>query len=109
MNRDFAVPVLRTNIFPISFDSESFVVLLHEDQTEQVLAEEEIRKARDMNSEANRLKDTFLTVLSHELRTPLNIILGYSTIIRENLIDKFTAEEKVYLDNLYAGSFLAVR
>lgn len=104
INRDFAVPILRTNIFPINIDEENFVVLLHEDQTEQVLAEEEIRKARDMSNEANRLKDTFLTVLSHELRTPLNIILGYSTIIRENLIDKFTAEEKVYLDNLYAGS-----
>jgi signal transduction histidine kinase/CheY-like chemotaxis protein len=104
MNREFAVPLLRTSIFPITFNDESYVVLIHEDQTEQMLAEEEINKARDMGKEAERLKDTFLTVLSHELRTPLNIILGYSTIIRENLIDKFNAEEKVYLDNLYAGS-----
>lgn len=104
INREFAVPLLRTSIFPINYNDESYVVLLHQDQTEQVLAEEEINKARDLGKEAERLKDTFLTVLSHELRTPLNIILGYSTIIRENLIDKFNAEEKVYLDNLYAGS-----
>ncbi|MFB3056667.1 MAG: ATP-binding protein [Ignavibacteriaceae bacterium] len=104
INREFAAPLLRTSIFPINYNDESYVVLLHEDQTEQVLAEEEIKKARDMGKEAERLKDTFLTVLSHELRTPLNIILGYSTIIRENLIDKFNAEEKIYLDNLYAGS-----
>jgi signal transduction histidine kinase/CheY-like chemotaxis protein len=104
MNREFAVPLLRTSIFPITFNDDNYVVLLHEDQTEQVLAEEEMNKARDMGKEAERLKDTFLTVLSHELRTPLNIILGYSTIIRENLIDKFNAEEKVYLDNLYSGS-----
>jgi signal transduction histidine kinase len=39
-----------------------------------------------------------------QLRTPLNIILGYSTIIKENLTDRFTAEEKIYLDNLYSGS-----
>jgi signal transduction histidine kinase/CheY-like chemotaxis protein len=104
INREFAVPLLRTSIFPITFNDESYVVLLHEDQTEQVLAGEEMNKARDMGKETERLKDTFLTVLSHELRTPLNIILGYSTIIRENLIDKFNAEEKVYLDNLYAGS-----
>ena len=104
LNRDFAVPLLRTNIFPVSLEDENYVILLHEDQTEQVLAEEEVRKARDMGHEAERLKDTFLTVLSHELRTPLNIILGYSTIIKENLSEKFTAEEKVYLDNLYAGS-----
>ena len=36
--------------------------------------------------------------------TPLNIILGYSTIIKENLKDKVGNEEKVYLDNLYTGS-----
>jgi signal transduction histidine kinase len=104
INREFAVPLLRTNIFPITFNDECYVVLIHEDQTEKMLAEEEINKARDIGKEAERLKNTFLTVLSHELRTPLNIILGYSTIIRENLIDKFNAEEKVYLDNLYAGS-----
>ena len=104
INRDLAVPLLRTSIFPINFNDESYVVLFHEDLTEQVLAEKEMNKARDLGKEAERLKDTFLTVLSHELRTPLNIILGYTTIIRENLIDKFNPEEKVYLDNLYTGS-----
>jgi len=104
IDRESAVPLLRTSIFPVAYNDESYAVLLHEDQTEQVLAEEEIKKARDTGNEAERLKDTFLTVLSHELRTPLNIILGYSTIIRENLRDKFSAEERVYLDNLYAGS-----
>jgi len=104
LNRELAVPLLRTSIFPIIFEDEHYAVLLHEDQTEQFLAEEEIKKARDIGNEAERLKNTFLTVLSHELRTPLNIILGYSTIIKENLSEKFTAEEKVYLDNLYSGS-----
>ncbi|MEJ2506176.1 MAG: ATP-binding protein [Ignavibacteriaceae bacterium] len=101
---DNATPLLRTSIFPILNNDEVLALLLHEDQTEQVLAEEEIKKARYTGNEAERLKDTFLTVLSHELRTPLNIILGYSTIIKENLRDKFTAEERVYLDNLYSGS-----
>jgi len=104
LNREVAVPLLRTSIFPIDFENEHYAVILHEDQTEQFLAEEEIKKARDAGNEAERLKNTFLTVLSHELRTPLNIILGYSTIIKENLSEKFTAEEKVYLDNLYSGS-----
>ncbi len=34
----------------------------------------------------------------------MNIILGYSTIIKENLKDKIGNEEKVYLDNLHTGS-----
>ncbi len=36
--------------------------------------------------EANRLKDEFLAVLSHELRTPLNAILGYTRLMRGNML-----------------------
>jgi signal transduction histidine kinase len=104
INRHTAIPLLRTSIIPVAFENKNYVVLLHEDQTEMVLAEKEIQKSRDANKEAERLKNTFLNVLSHELRTPLNIILGYATIIKENLKDKITNEEKVYLDNLYSGS-----
>jgi len=99
-----AAPFLRTTIFPVELENEEYVVLFHEDQTDIILAEEEVRKARDASKEAERLKGTFLNVLSHELRTPLNIILGYSTIIKENLKDKISSEDKIYLDNLYSGS-----
>lgn len=104
LSRDFAVPLLRSSIFPVKKDEEIFVVVIHIDQTEMILAEAEVKKARDANTEAERLKNTFLNVLSHELRTPLNIILGYSTIIKENLKDKITNEDKIYLDNLYSGT-----
>jgi PAS domain S-box-containing protein len=36
--------------------------------------------------EANRLKDEFLAVLSHELRTPLNAIVGYSRLMRGQML-----------------------
>ena len=36
--------------------------------------------------EANRVKDDFLAVLSHELRTPLNAIVGYSKMMRGNML-----------------------
>jgi nitrogen-specific signal transduction histidine kinase/CheY-like chemotaxis protein len=78
--------------------------MYHEDQTEMLLTEEEVKKARDASYESERLKNTFLNVLSHELRTPLNIILGYSSLIKENLADKIGAEDKIYLDNLHSGS-----
>ncbi|MGB5289764.1 MAG: HAMP domain-containing sensor histidine kinase, partial [Ignavibacteriaceae bacterium] len=104
LGSDKAAPFLNTTIFPVNLGKNKYVVLFHEDQTDVLLAEEEVRKARDASKEAERLKSTFLNVLSHELRTPLNIILGYSTIIKENLRDKISSEDKVYLDNLYTGS-----
>lgn len=99
-----AAPFLNTTMFPLRLDKKNYVVLFHEDQTDVLLAEEEVRKARDASKEAERLKSTFLNVLSHELRTPLNIILGYSSIIKENLRDKINSEDIIYLDNLYTGS-----
>ena len=98
------IPYLRTKIFPLELDGEIFAVFLHEDQTEIILTEAEIRKAREGNKEAERLKNTFLNVLSHELRTPLNIVLGYSSIIKESMRDKINVEDRIYLDNLYSGS-----
>lgn len=102
--REYAVPILRTNLFCVHDEDDKYVVLYHEDQTEMLLTEEEVKKAREASEESDRLKNTFLNVLSHELRTPLNIILGYSSLIRENLADKINAEDKVYLDNLHSGS-----
>ena len=99
-----AVPFLKTTIFPIKLGDNSFIVICHEEQTDIKLAEEEVRKARDTSKESDRLKNTFLNVLSHELRTPLNIILGYSTIIKENLKEKLGSDERIYLDNLHTGS-----
>jgi PAS domain S-box-containing protein len=103
-SKEITIPFFRTNIFYITLQEKNYVVLFHVDQTEMVLAEEEIKKTRDGYKEAERLKDTFLNVLSHELRTPLNIILGYASIIKENLKDKIDPEETIYLDNLYSGS-----
>lgn len=97
-------PIFRTKIFYTSFSSKDYVILIHEDETEIVLMNEEFNKARDAQKEADRLKNNFLNVLSHELRTPLNIILGYSSIIKESMKDKISPEDRVYLDNLYSGS-----
>ncbi len=103
-NKESAPPVFRTKIFYTSLEKNKYLVFFHEDQTEMILAEAEVKKARESNREAERLKDTFLTVLSHELRTPLNIVLGYASIIKESMKDKIPSEDKIYLDNLYSGS-----
>ena len=64
-SKAITIPYLRTKVFPLELDGEIFVVFLHEDQTEIILTEAEIRKAREGNKESERLKNTFLNVLSH--------------------------------------------
>lgn len=102
--KEITIPIFSTNLLYLTFEDSNYVALFHVDQTEMMITEEEIKKARLGNREAERLKNTFLNVLSHELRTPLNIILGYSSIIKENLKEKLGPEDKIYLDNLYSGS-----
>ena len=64
----------------------------------ETLIQEE-QRARDLAAEAvaaNAAKSAFLATMSHELRTPLNIILGYSELALEHLIergDEETAED----------------
>ena len=42
------------------------------------------QKALERVKESDQLKSNFLALASHELRTPLNIIMGYSTVLKED-------------------------
>lgn len=45
--------------------------------------QEELEKALQVAEEANATKMRFLANMSHEIRTPMNVIIGLSSIIRE--------------------------
>lgn len=49
---------------------------------------EELRDAKELAEEMNRLKTNFLANMSHEIRTPINGILGLSQVIEMESKDK---------------------
>lgn len=57
-----------------------------QDVTEKFEQERALRAALRQAEIANRMKAAFLAAMSHELKTPLNAVLGFSEIIRDEML-----------------------
>jgi PAS domain S-box-containing protein len=71
--------------------SAIFVAQLH-DVTEMKMREAELRAARDQAEAASNSKSQFLANMSHELRTPLNAVIGFSEIMKTELLGPIGTE-----------------
>ena len=85
---------------------KQFVVLLKQDVTDVVKREiknrEELADALTEATEANLVKDRFLSRMSHEMRTPMNAILGLTSLIER---DKETSDStREYIEKIKSSS-----
>jgi signal transduction histidine kinase len=54
--------------------------------------------------EADRYKDEFLSVISHELRTPLNFIMGFGSILEDEVAGPLNAQQHEHVGRILTGA-----
>lgn len=93
---DSAVRGLRNQVFDYvtkPFDVPQISTLVHR-----------ALERRRESLRARRAKDDFLANLSHELRTPLSAIIGYNSILTEELHTRLNEDQRVAFDRIQANS-----
>jgi len=64
----------------------------------------EISQKNRQLEQANRLKTEFLANMSHELRTPLNAIIGFSEVLKDELLGKLNDEQADYMNEIFGSA-----
>lgn len=79
-------------------------VTVYTDITEQENTKLELSTALATAEQADRAKSQFLANMSHELRTPLNAIIGFSDLMREEMLGPLgTPAYREYLEDISAS------
>ena len=68
---------------------------------------DELRRLYTELEAASQHKSEFLANMSHELRTPLNAIIGFSQVLRDEMVGSVNEKQAEYLDDIISsGSHL---
>ena len=57
----------------------------------------ELQRAKSLAESANRAKSEFLANMSHEIRTPMNAVLGFTELLKNNVVEP---KNKSYLSSI---------
>ena len=129
--REFPVEVVASKILNVRGEPIAVVTILHDltqahenerlakalQQLNEQL-EERIRQATRELEERNRqlqwqsaellkasqLKTEFLANMSHELRTPINVVLGYTSLMKEEIYGELNSSQVDALERIHATS-----
>lgn len=77
--------LVSTNILYDDVNKPIGMLSMITDITERKLAEKEILDAKMKAEESSKLKEILIMNLNHELRTPMNCILGFSSMLKDEV------------------------
>lgn len=77
-------------------DGGDGILMVSNDITKRIIAEQELVKAKKKAEENNRIKAIFLSNMSHELRTPLNVLMGFLSLLKDMTLSE--EERQEYID-----------
>ncbi len=106
---DGAVPI-ELAVLPVSDEPLGEMTLVARDRRPELARRETLRAAETRAAVADRAKGQFLANISHELRTPLNAIIGFSEILRDELLGALGAPQyKEYAIDIHEGGLHLLR
>jgi PAS domain S-box-containing protein len=80
------------------------VMILAMEVSERVEKEQLQRAHIQALEEGEKLKDQFLSILSHELRTPINAIMGFGSILDDEVVGPLNEEQHKYTRRILGGA-----
>ena len=82
-------------------------LIMKEDSSKKKNIEKELRRAKELAEDSDRMKTEFLAQMTHEIRTPLNVILSFSSLLKNETEDRLPKElEPAFASILSSGKRL---
>ena len=72
---------------------EPYIIGFAQDITARILAEKELRLAKEETERMALAKEKFLADMSHEIRTPMNGIIGIATLLEKTSLTQLQSEQ----------------